>query len=124
MVMVELSSVELKLLRLVLDPGAQSGEAENARRKLLQSLAKRGLSSHDIVEVLTDPEKAQEMAPPKMSKPDYRLCRMPFGKTKGQSFMDFRPDDLRGAIRWAKRTPELAKKFAEFIHDGEAFLNQ
>jgi hypothetical protein len=123
--MVELRPVERKLLRLVLDPGTLEGEAETARRKLLESLAKRGLSSHDVIEVLSDSDNAVAgAAPAKMSKPDYRLCRMPFGKTKGQSFMDFRPDDLRGAIRWAKRTPELAKKFAEFIHDGEAFLNQ
>jgi hypothetical protein len=122
--MVELSSVELKCLRLLLDAAAQSGEAENARRKLLESLAKRGISSHDIVEVLTDPEKAQEMAPPKKSKPDYGLCRMPFGPTKGQLFMDIPPYDLRSARRWAMSTPELAQKFAEFIHDVVEFLKQ
>ena len=122
--MVELSSVELKCLRLLLDAAAQSGEAENARRKLLESLAKRGISSHDIVEVLTDPEKAQEMAPPKKSKPDHGLCRMPFGRTKGQLFMDIPPYDLRSARRWAMSTPELAQKFAEFIHDVVEFLKQ
>jgi hypothetical protein len=120
--MVELSPVELKLLRLILDAGAQSGELENARCKLRESLAKRGLSSHDVVEALTNPGDAQVMAPPKMSRPDYGLCRMPFGRTKGQLFMDVSPSDLRGAVDWAKRTDP--QKFARFIHDGEAFLTQ
>src|SRR6516165_4571974 len=116
--MIELSSVELKLLRLVLDPGAMAGEAETARCKLLESFAKRGLNSHNIIEVLSDADSGGVSAPPpKMSKPDYGLCRMPFGRTKGQLFMDIAPYDLRSARRWAMSTPELAQKFAEFIHD-------
>jgi hypothetical protein len=35
--MIELNSVELKLLRLLLDAGALEGEAETARGKLLES---------------------------------------------------------------------------------------
>ena len=123
--MVELSRVELKLLRLVLDPGALAGEAEAARHKLVESLAKHGLSSHDIVEVLSDPDSAGGgILPTKMSKPDYGLCRMPFGPTRGQMFMDLSPYELRNARRWAMSKPELAQKFAEFIHDVEEFLKQ
>jgi|SRR5215471_16163239 len=124
--MIELSSIELKLLRLVLDPGAHSGEAEASRRKLIASLAKRGLSSHDILELVqSGPNKTEfDELPPKMSRPDYGLCRMPFGRTKGQLFMDLPPYDLRNARRWARSTPELAVKFAEFIHDVDAFLKQ
>ena len=123
--MVELRPVERKLLRLVLDPGTLEGEAETARRKLLESLAKRGLSSHDVIEVLSDSDNAVAgAAPAKMSKPDYGLCRMPFGRTKGQLFMDIPPYDLRSARRWAMSTPELTQKFAEFIHDVDEFLKQ
>ena len=123
--MVELRPVERKLLRLVLDPGTLEGEAETARRKLLESLAKRGLSSHDVIEVLSDSDNAVAgAAPAKMSKPDYGLCRMPFGRTKGQLFMDIPPHNLRSARRWAMSTPELAQKFAEFIHDVDEFLKQ
>jgi hypothetical protein len=59
-----------------------------------------------------------------MSKPDYGLCRMPFGPTRGQMFMDLSPYELRNARRWAMSKPELAQKFAEFIHDVEEFLKQ
>ena len=57
-----------------------------------------------------------------MSRPDYGLCRMPFGRTKGQLFMDLAPYDLRSARRWAMSKPELAQKFADFIHDVTRFL--
>jgi hypothetical protein len=121
--MTELSSVELKLLRLLLDAGAQSGEAETARRKLLESLAKRGLSSHDLVDVLTNPGDAQAMAPPKMSKPDYGLCVMPFGEgIKGKRFMDINPGRLREIREWCLRKD--AAKWASLIHNIESFLNQ
>jgi hypothetical protein len=124
--MIKLSPVEMKLLRLILDTGVQSGEAETSRCKLIASLAKRGLSGHDIVEMIqaASNQNLEDGLPPKMSKPDYGLCRMPFGRTKGQLFMDIAPYDLRGARRWAMSTPELAQKFAEFIHDAGEFLNQ
>ena len=123
--MIELSSVELKLLRLVLDLGATSGEVETSRHKLMESLAKRGLSGHDIVEVLASGNSTTEDGlAPKMSKPDYGLCRMPFGKTRGQLFLDIPPYDLRSARRWAMSTPELAQKFASFIHNVDEFLKQ
>jgi hypothetical protein len=118
--MIKLSPVEMKLLRLILDTGVQRGEAETSRCKLIASLAKRGLSGHDIVEMN---QNLEDGLPPKMSKPDYGLCRMPFGRTKGQLFMDIAPYDLRSARGWAISTPELAQKFAEFIHDVGEFLS-
>ena len=124
--MIKLSPVEMKLLRLILDTGVQSGEAETSRCKLIALLAKRGLSGHDIVEMIqaASNQNLENGLPPKMSKPDYGLCRMPFGRTKGQLFMDIAPYDLRSARRWAMSTPELTQKFAEFIHDVGKFLNQ
>lgn len=122
--MVKLSPVEAKLLRLLLDGAAAGPEAEVARRKLIDSLSGHGLSGHDIAEMLEHPQELLPEPPPQMSKPDYGLCRMPFGKTKGQLFMDLPPYDLRNARRWAMSTPELARKFASFIHDVDEFLNQ
>jgi hypothetical protein len=103
----ELTPIELKLLRLVLDKGAAPGEIENCALMLIRSLRKRGVSAQEIEEALagTDGEQAP---PPRMSRPDYGLCRMPFGKTKGQLFMDLPPYDLRSAKRWAMSTPDLA----------------
>src|SRR6516162_8862468 len=107
---VQLSPIELKLLRLVLDPGARAGEAETGRQKLIESLARHGLSNHDVVEMIqaASNQNLEDGLPPKMSKPDYGLCRMPFGRTKGQMFMDIAPNDLRSARRWASQTAQLA----------------
>ena len=119
------SPLELKLLRLILDAGTQSGEAEAGRCKLLESLRRHGLSGHDLVELIqTGPYSDSDTLPPKTSKPDYGLCRMPFGKTKGQLFMDIPPYELRNARRWAMSSSELQQKFADFIHDVGEFLNQ
>ena len=115
---VELNPLELKLLRLVLDAGAHAGEAESSRQKLIASLAKRGLSHHDVIEALVEPDNSR------LSKPDYGLCQMPFGAHKGELFMDISPHELRSAQRWAMKTPQLAQKFARFIENVERFLNQ
>src|SRR6516162_4102728 len=115
----ELSPTEVKLLRLVLDAGAQIGEAETGRQMLITSLARRGLSNHDIVEALVaEPDNSR------LSKPDFGLCPMPFGPNKDQLFMDISPHELRNAQRWAMKTPQLAQKFARFIEDVERFLSQ
>jgi hypothetical protein len=125
--MIELSRVELKLLALIFDLSASQAEAEVSRRKLVESLARRGLSGHDIVELITsfNGEGATEnILVPKKSKPDYGLCQMPFGRNKGQLFMDLSPYELRSARRWAMSSPELAAKFSEFIRDIGEFLRQ
>ena len=81
-----LSAVEIKLLRLMLDSYAHPGEAEASRRKLIAFLVKRGLSGHDIVELIQTASEqiGEDGLPPKMSRPDYGLCKMPFGKSEGQ----------------------------------------
>jgi len=120
--MVELTPLEFKLLSLILDAGAHAGEAEVSRQKLINSLRKRGVSGHHIVETLQN--GSSDSVPPKISKVDYGLCRFPFGKNKGSLFMDMSPYDLRSASRWAMSKPDLAVKFAEFIHDVDEFLKQ
>jgi hypothetical protein len=119
-----ITALELKLVCLILDPGTQHGEAEAGRCKLLESLHRRGLSGHDIVELIRVGADSQDQSPAKSSKPDYGLCRMPFGRSKGQLFMDLAPYELRGAKRWAMSTPELQLKFTDFIRDVDAFLRQ
>jgi hypothetical protein len=119
-----LSPLELKMLRLIFDRATQSGEAEAGRCKLLKSLHRRGPSGHDLIELIqAGPYSDPDCSPPKTSKPDYGLCRMPFGPRKGELFMDLSPYELRSARRWAMRTPELERKFADFIHDAGEFLN-
>jgi hypothetical protein len=98
--MVKLSPVELKLLTLILDPGAAGGEVEVSRHKLVESLARRGLSGHDIVELIANSSGEginQNNLAPQKSRPDYGLCQMPFGRNKGQLFIDLSPYELRGA---------------------------
>ena len=114
----ELSPIEVKLLRLVLDASAQSGEAETGRQMLITSLARRGLSNHDIVEALVEPDNFS------LTRPDFGLCKMPFGSDKGALFMDLSPDKLRSAQRRATKTPQLRQKFAQFIENVNRFLNQ
>ena len=113
----QLSPTDQKLLRLILDAGARAGEAETGRQKLIKSLALRGLSGHDIVEAL-------DADNPPLSKPDFGLCRMPFGPNKGELFMNIAPSELRSAQHWAMKTSQLAQKFARFIEDVDRFLNQ
>lgn len=123
--MVELTSIEIKLLRLMLDSAAQPGEVSASSLKLAESLRRRGVSAQDIEEALAEAGNGNgNGVPPKMWKPDYGLCVMPFGKTRGQRFMDLAPYDLRSARRWAMSKPDLAQKFAEFIHDVDEFLKQ
>jgi hypothetical protein len=123
--MVELTALEIKLLRQMLDSAAQPGEVSASSVKLAESLRKRGVSGYDIEEALSQADNGNgNGVPPKMWRPDYGLCVMPFGRTKGQRFMDLSPYDLRSARRWAMETPEKAKKFAELIHDIDEFLKQ
>jgi hypothetical protein len=122
--MPELTPKELKLLALALDKAAQPGERATSSLKFFESLCNRGVSSHELEAIFTGNGDSGSGVPPKMSKPDYGLCKMPFGKTKGQLFMDLPPYDLRNAQRWAKSTPELEKKFSQFIADVDEFFKQ
>jgi hypothetical protein len=119
-----LSSLQGKLLRLALDSGAADGESLNALSKLRDSLRANGPDPHELVDALTSAGFAlQEEAPlpPASTKPDYGLCRIPFGKNKGQLFMDTAPYELRRLREWCMQTDVV--KFAGIIHDIESFLS-
>ena len=119
---------ETKLLRLLLDPGAQIGEVSVSLTKLRESFEARGISWGDFVDTVINAGPASEdlpevSLPPEPAKPDYGLCRIPFGKNKGQLFMDTSPYELRRIREWCLSTEEKALKFADLIHDIEMFLS-
>lgn len=118
--MVELTPVETKLLRLALDINARGGEISTSATKFVESLRRRGVSATEFEEAFG----LESGLAFNQLKPDYGLCLMPFGKRKGERFIDISPFELRSARRWAMSTPELARKFAEFIHDVDEFLKQ
>jgi hypothetical protein len=113
-------------MRLILDSAAGDGEALNALSKLRHSLVQSGPDPHELVDALENARFAQKEEaplPPEPSKPDYGMTRIPFGKNKGALFMDTPPYELRNIRRWCQSTPELAVKFADLIHDIEAYLS-
>jgi hypothetical protein len=116
--MVELTPTESKLLRLMLNEAAEPGEVSTSSLKLAESLRRRCVSAYEIEEAISAVGNGSAL------QPNYGLCTMPFGRTKGQRFMDLSPHELRSARRWATHTPELARKFAEFVHDVDEFLRQ
>jgi|SRR6516162_1884885 hypothetical protein len=121
-----LSAQQAKLMRLILNSAASDGEALNALSKLRHSLAKTGPDPHELVDALENAgfaEKEQAPLPPEPSKPDYGLCKIPFGKNKNQLFMDTPPYELRRLREWIlTKSPETAVRFAEVVHDIEAYL--
>jgi hypothetical protein len=114
-----LSPLETKLLRLVLDQNAAEGEVANGSVKLVRSLRSRGVEAIEIEQALS-----VEPLVVKPLKPDYGRTVMIWGRHKGQIFADIPPRDLRSTVQWAKSIPDVARQFAEFINDIEAFLNQ
>ena len=121
-----LSPLQAKLMRLSLDSGAADGEALNALSKLRQNLKEHGPDPHELVDALQSagfamPEEAP--LPPVSTKPDYGLCRNPFGPNKGTLFMDTSPYELRRIREWCLASADKASKFAGLIHDIEMFLS-
>lgn len=118
----ELTDQERKLLRLGLDPAAQPGEIQGGAVKLFQSLRRRGVTADEFEASLDG--VAIPSPPPQKSAPDYGLQRMPFGKHKGELFMDIPPMDLRSTWRWINETPDKAAKFKDLAFAIEQFLKQ
>jgi len=107
-----LSPRQAKLLRLALDSAAPDGETLAALTKLRADLREHGPDPHDLVDALETAGFAlpEEALPPVPSKPDYGLCRIPFGKNKGELFMNVAPYELRRLREWCLSTD--AAKFA------------
>lgn len=116
---VTLSPLESKLLHLALNKAAAMGEVENSARMLIESLRRRDVQASDIEQALS-----LEPLAIKPLRPDPGLTVMLWGRHKGKIIADVPPRDLRRAVEWARRTEGVAEKFATFISDVEAFLQQ
>src|SRR5690349_1378840 len=75
---VKLTAKERKLLALMLDQAASSGEIHNAATKLAESFRARGVQAQNIEKALTI-----ERLPARQFRPDFGLCVMPWGPNKG-----------------------------------------
>jgi hypothetical protein len=109
------TEVETKLLRLILNQNAATGEVAAGSIKLIESLRRRGVEAAAI-------ERAFATKPAASLKPDYGLCTMPWGKHKGKIFADISPSDLRSAVDWARSIPGGEVKFRRFIESVNGFL--
>jgi hypothetical protein len=118
-----LEDTERKLLRLALSPSAQGGEIATSATKLINALRARGVESSMIENALEVSNDAENMAPV-MSRPDWGLTRMPWGKHKGELLMDIPPSYLRWALRtWTPDTPgrqELLEAIKNFLNQANA----
>ena len=123
MLILELTDTERKLLRLGLDPAAEPGEIQGGAVKFFNSLRRRGITALEFEEGLSE-ENGDAFAPPKKSVPDYGLQKMPFGRHKGEMFMDIPPMDLRSTFRWINETPDKAAKFKDLAFAIQEFLKQ
>ena len=77
----KLEDMERKLLRLALSSSAQGGEITTSAIKLINALRARGVESATIENAL-EGNGAEKMVSV-ISRPDWGLTEMPFGKHKG-----------------------------------------
>jgi hypothetical protein len=116
-----LTSIEIKLLRLVMNGTAAPGEVATGAAKLVESLRKRGVSAEEIETTLNTKRFV-----PKYTRPDYGLIVCPFKKHRGELARDIDPSYLRFMIEWIRNheDPAVLQKFGQWADDMEQFLNQ
>ena len=119
----ELTELERKLLRLALCESAQPGEVLTSGKKLIESWRARGVDGVAVETALIGGSNGAEAAR-QMSRPDYGLTRMPFGKHKGEMFMDIPPGYLRFIRRWINDAPDRATRFEDLADAIEQFPPQ
>ena len=102
----KLEDMERKLLRLALSPSAQGGEITTSATKLINALRARGVESGTIENAL-ESNGAENMAPV-VSKPDWGMTVLSFGKHKGEMLMDVPPFYLRWVLHWINDDPDRA----------------
>jgi hypothetical protein len=106
------SDKKAKLLKLALDPAAQPGEISNSAAALIESLRRRHVDPH---KVLNSQDK----------EPDYGLCIFPYGQHKGKEFRLIHhtyPGYLSYQLNWIQSTPDVRAKFRELAISLERFL--
>jgi uncharacterized protein (DUF3820 family) len=96
-VQLQLRPIEAKLLRLAIDPAAQSGEIATSAEKLINCLRARGVSTAEVFR----PAKAAP-APDDLTLLRARNMRMPFGKHRRKRLCDV----PLSYLRWAKNNAE------------------
>jgi hypothetical protein len=118
---VTLTSVEAKLLRLVMDGAAAEGEIATGAHKLILSLRKRGVSAEEI-----DGTLSSRGVLPKYTKPDFGLIACPFTKHKGELARDIDPGYLRFMVGWIRnhQDSDVQERFGQWADDMESFLTQ
>ena len=121
---VRLEDMERKLLRLALSPSAQGGEITTSAIKLINALRARGVESSAIENALED-SGAENMVP-LISRPDWGMTMLSFGKHKGEMLMDISPSYLRWLLRWISESPERAASpmHSETAHAIDQFFKQ
>jgi hypothetical protein len=118
-----LQDMERKLLRLALSPSAHGGEITTSATKLINALRTRGVERSTIENALESSSDTEDVTPV-ISKPDWGLVQMPWGKHKGSLLMDIPPSYLRWAVRtWEPDTPgreELLDAIKNFLNQANA----
>jgi Putative quorum-sensing-regulated virulence factor len=118
-----LGDMERKLLRLALSPSAQ-GEITTSAIKLINTLRARGVESGAIENALEG--SGEENTFPVISRPDWGMTMLSFGKHKGEMLMDIPPSYLRWVLRWISESPErgASPMLGETAHAIEQFFKQ
>jgi hypothetical protein len=118
---VAFTSVEKKLLHLILDGAAAPGEIATGAQKLIISLRDRGVSAEELEHALNS-----RAAIPKYTRPDFGLIVCPFKKHKGELARDIEPSYLRYMIHFIRNHDDqtFRHKFCGWAEDMEQFLNQ
>ena len=119
----ELTELEKKLLRLALCSSAQGAEVATSAVKLVQSLRNRAVESATIETALEGHGNGSGPAI-RMSRPDWGLVQMPFGKHRGELLMDIPPSYLCFIRRWIADAPDRATRFKDLAEAIEQFLEQ
>jgi hypothetical protein len=119
-----LGEMERKLLRLALSPSAQGGEVTTSAIKLINTLRARGVESSAIENAL-EGSGAENMVAV-LSRPDWGMTMLSFGKHKGEMLMDIPPSYLRWLLRWISESSERAASpmLSETAHAIEQFFKQ
>jgi len=86
--------MEIKLIRLALDPSAQIGEVQNASIMFFSSLRKRGVTFEGFAPGASSKPGSVNTARPKQQQQSPGIT-MPFGKHRGKELDDIEPDYLR-----------------------------
>ena len=102
--------MEMKLLSLALNAGAQKGEIETAAVKVIYSLRKRGITVADMGKVSTGGGGARSNSAG--DKVDWGDTVMNFGKHKGQKISSLDPTYLMWILDWINEEEEREVRFA------------